>query len=233
MNQVAKFVDELASMDMPNIFNPYVDVCDEHDLPDADQLRRKNLTNVLKAALDLNVRTIWIARDLGYRGGRRTGLALTDEAHLDDHARLLGGVDIERATRGPAIAERTATVIWRMLARVREPVFLWNVFPFHPHEPHEPMTNRCHTRSEGRATEWVLNTLIDILEPEHVYTIGGDARRGLDKMGIETISFRHPSYGGQTQFISEVEIAYGLEQLVHEPPNTSMQLSLYDHLHTP
>ncbi|UOA28247.1 uracil-DNA glycosylase [Pseudosulfitobacter sp. DSM 107133] len=231
MNQVAKFVDELASMDMPNIFNPYVDVCEEHDLPDADRLRRKNLTNVLNAALDLNVRTIWIARDLGYRGGRRTGLALTDEAHLDHHARLLGGVDIERATRGPAIAERTATVIWRMLARVREPVFLWNVFPFHPHEPQEPMTNRCHTRSEGRATEWVLHTLIDILEPENVYTIGGDARRGLDKMGIETMSFRHPSYGGQTQFISEVEAAYGLSQPAHEPA-APMQLSLYDHLHT-
>lgn len=233
MKQVAKFVDDLAAMDMPNIFNPYVDVCKDHDLPDADQLRRKNLTNVLKAALDLDVRTIWIARDLGYRGGRRTGLALTDEAHLDDHAKLLGGIEIERATRGPAIAERTATVIWRMLARVNEPVFLWNVFPFHPHDPDEPMTNRCHTRAESHATEWVLNSLIDIIQPEHIYTIGGDARRGLDKMNIETVSFRHPSYGGQTQFISEVEAAYGLDQPTCETISAPKQLSLYDHLHTP
>lgn len=232
MSQISKFIDDLVAMDMPNIFNPYVDVCENHDLPNADLLRRQNLANALSAALDLDVRTLWIARDLGYRGGRRTGLALTDEAHLEDHARLLGGIKIVRATRGPAIAERTATVIWRMLARINEPVFLWNVFPFHPHEPDAPMTNRCHTRSEHRATEWVLNCLIDILQPEHVYTIGGDARRGLDKMGIETVSFRHPSYGGQTQFISEVEIAYGLDHAAVEAQPAPRQLSLYDHLHT-
>lgn len=232
MSQIVRFVDDLAAMDMPNIFNPYVDVCGDHDLPNADQLRRQNLTNALRAALDLNVRTLWIARDLGYRGGRRTGLALTDEAHIEDHARLLGGIEIERATRGPAIAERTATVIWHMLSRISEPVFLWNVFPFHPHEPDAPMTNRCHTRSEHRATEWVLKRLLDILQPEYVYTIGGDARKGLNRMGIETVSFRHPSYGGQTQFISEVETAYGLDHLEFEARPAPRQLSLYDHLRT-
>ncbi len=233
MRQVDRFIDDLAAMDMPNIFNPYTDVCADHDLPNADYLRRRNLSNALNAALELNVRTLWIARDLGYRGGRRTGLALTDEAHLSDHARLLGGIEFERATRGPAIAERTATVIWRMLTRIGEPVFLWNVFPFHPHDPNEPMTNRCHTRSEHHATEWVLNSLIEILCPEHVYTIGGDARRGLEKMGIETVSFRHPSYGGQTQFISEVENAYGLDEEVCKSSSCPEQLSLYDHLQTP
>ncbi len=233
MSQIEKFVNDLAAVDMPNIFNPYVDVCAEHDLANADRVRRQNLTNALEAALDLNVRTLWIARDLGYRGGRRTGLALTDETHLAAHSKLLGGIEIERATRGPAIAERTATVIWRMLTRISEPVFLWNVFPFHPHEPNEPMTNRCHTRSEHRATEWVLNSLIGIIRPEHIYTIGGDARRGLDKMGIETISFRHPSYGGQTQFISEVETAYGLAEAICKTPSSPVQLSLYDRLHAP
>ena len=29
-----------------------------------------------------------------------------------------------------------------------KPVMLWNVFPFHPHEADDPMSNRCHTRSE-------------------------------------------------------------------------------------
>jgi len=32
--------------------------------------------------MELGSNTIWMGRDLGYRGGRRTGLALTDEAHL-------------------------------------------------------------------------------------------------------------------------------------------------------
>lgn len=230
MSEVENFVDELASISMPDIFNPYGDICHDHDLPNASDIRRSNLRNVLNAALELNTRTLWIARDLGYRGGRRTGLALTDEAHLADHSRLLGGVQVRRATRGPAIAERTATVIWRMLNRIGEPVFLWNVFPFHPHETGKPMTNRCHTKSEHRSTEWVLSGLVSILRPEIIYTIGGDARRGLDKMGIEPISFRHPSYGGQTQFIAEVQTAYGIEPLAR---SSAEQLTLYEHLDAP
>ena len=84
------FVSRLADVELPNVFNPYQDVCRAHDEPDAPSKRRANLTTALAAALELDVRTIWIARDLGYRGGRRTGLALTDEAHLHEHARLLG-----------------------------------------------------------------------------------------------------------------------------------------------
>ncbi|WP_439952990.1 hypothetical protein, partial [Escherichia coli] len=85
-----------------------------------------------EAALAGGVDSIWIARDLGYRGGRRTGLALTDEAHLSAHAGLYGQLPLARATRGPAMTERTATVIWQVLRDLRRPIFLWNVFPLHP-----------------------------------------------------------------------------------------------------
>ena len=47
--------------------------------------------------------------------------------------------------------ERTANVIWRMLMRIDEPIFLWNVFPLHPHEPDDPMSNRRHTAKERDA----------------------------------------------------------------------------------
>ena len=56
------------------------------DGPDAPAIRRSNLGLVLEAALAGGISSLWIARDLGHRGGRRTGLALTDEVHLPAHA---------------------------------------------------------------------------------------------------------------------------------------------------
>lgn len=69
----------------------------------------------LEGALDTRVDTIWIARDLGYRSGRRTGIPMTDELRLKQAAALMGGTQWDRATLGPPVAERTSTVVWHML----------------------------------------------------------------------------------------------------------------------
>lgn len=220
------FVSRLASVELHNVFNPYSDLCPLHDGPNAALMRSENLTAALTSALSLNVRTLWVARDLGYRGGRRTGLALTDEAHLNEHSRLLAGAKLRRATRGPLKKERTASVIWRMVMRIDKPVFMWNAFPLHPHMADDPMTNRCHTSSERKALSWVLDELLDLLNPNQVFTIGGDAKKCLDTMGIKSIALRHPSYGGQTQFIREVEEAYELEQISSSSNDEQRQLTL-------
>jgi hypothetical protein len=181
-----------------------------HDRPDAAARRRQNLELSLSTAVDLGVRTIWIARDLGYRGGRRTGLALTDEMHLGAYSALFRGLPVEKATKGPAVGERTANVIWRLLTRIDEPVFLWNVFPLHPHEPDDPMSNRCHTAKEREACCEFFHAVIDLLQPEKVVAIGGDAHRAIETLGISSVQVRHPSYGGQSIFVRQIEEAYGL-----------------------
>ncbi|MCC5989874.1 MAG: uracil-DNA glycosylase [Pararhodobacter sp.] len=211
MNARAKsFTDALSSVQLDNVFNPYVDHCVLHDRPDAAARRRQNLELSLSTAVDLKVRTIWIARDLGYRGGRRTGLALTDEMHLEAYSALFRGLPVEKATKGPAVGERTAKVIWQMLARIGEPVFLWNVFPLHPHEPDDPMSNRSHTAREREACREFFHEIINLLQPEKVVAIGGDAHRAVESFSMNCIQVRHPSYGGQNIFIQQVEAAYGL-----------------------
>lgn len=204
------FVRALSSVRLDNVFNPYADRCPLHDRDDAPHRRQKNLTMSLNTAIDLRVRTIWIARDLGYRGGRRTGLALTDEMHLESYSMLFHGLPVAKATKGPAVAERTAAVIWSMLQRLMQPVFLWNVFPLHPHDPDEPMSNRCHTAREREACAHFLYEIIDLLKPEQILAIGGDAHRAVGSLGIASIQVRHPSYGGQNIFTKQVEDAYGL-----------------------
>jgi len=221
-----RFVAELARFDLPAVFNPWNDECPDFDADGAASLRRQNLQRILEAALQSGVDTIWIGRDLGYRGGRRTGLPLTDEVHLEAAKQLFGGVSLDRATKGPVVAERTAAVVWRVLQAVGRPVVLWNVFPFHPHLPDEPQSNRCHTGAERKATWPVLQSLIDMIRPKAIVAIGRDAHAAMMQLGISSLQVRHPSYGGQADFIAGLAEIYGFKGDLSELP---AQLSL-DHL---
>lgn len=204
------FVDVLANLRFDGTFNPYSDHCECADVRDAAEIRRENLKLVLEAALSEGVSSVWIARDLGYRGGRRTGLALTDDVHLAAHSGIYGDLPLRRATRGPAIAERTAAVIWRAISHLESRVFLWNVFPLHPHTKGDPLSNRCHSRAEGEACRPLIVWLLEKLQPEHVVAIGRDAETALQSIGVKASRLRHPSYGGQREFLEGVSSQYGL-----------------------
>lgn len=206
------FVDRLAGLRFDNAFNPYAEACPDYDRKDAAAIRKRNLKLVLDAALRNGVDSVWIARDLGYRGGRRTGLALTDEVHLTWHAELLGTPPLMRATRGPAVAERTATIVWHTLRSISRPIFLWNVFPLHPHTPGDPMSNRSHTRAERVFCRPLLVCLLDMLQPDTVVAIGRDAHVALRDLEITALTVRHPSYGGQTEFVSGLAAIYQLPE---------------------
>lgn len=207
-----KFVSALAAVRMPSVFNPYSDVCPYFDLSDAPARRRANLEAHLQASIDLEVDTLWVARDLGYRGGRRTGIALTDEANLDNLSRTFHDqLPVVRATKGPLVAERTAAVVWGVVQQLSVPVFTWNVFPLHPHEKNKPLTNRCHTRAERQECREILESLLDLLRPKKIVAIGNDAALGLDDLGVKCLKVRHPSYGGIADFRQGIWSIYGLD----------------------
>ena len=204
------FVNALGRIRLASVFNPYRDRCPQCDRADAVARRRANLRATLAAAQNTGTDSLWIARDLGYRGGRRTGLPMTDEPHLAACSDAWGGLTLRRATRGTPAAERTATVIWETLARVGLPIFLWNIFPLHPHAPDAPLSNRCHTTSERQACRDLLFELLEILQPRRLVAIGKDAQHALDGYGLTHHPVRHPSYGGQRAFIEGVTALYGI-----------------------
>lgn len=216
---LTRLVCTLREFQSPHVFNPYTEVCPQADLLEAPTVRLENLCAVVDACIQKKVDTIWVARDLGYRGGRRTGLALTDEANLSAMGEMLG-VSLQKATKGPIVAERTAATIWETVRRLEQPVFLWNVFPFHPHEPELPFTNRCHTRAERRRCEPILSELLRLLRPNKIIAIGNDARAGLADLGATSSSVRHPSYGGKPEFLAGLSQLYGglrLQAQAHLP----------------
>jgi hypothetical protein len=205
------FVVALSDVELVGVFNPYRNRCEEHDLADAPALRRKNLRSYLQSIVDLKSDTIWMGRDLGYRGGRRTGLALTDECRLLQMGSAYPGVSPIKATKGPAVAERTATEIWAVLSLLDCPPLLWNVFPFHPHEPDAPMTNRRFTAKELAAVTELNQALIRWLGIKRIICIGQDAATYAATFGVEVDCVRHPSYGGVTDFRAGMQRIYGTQ----------------------
>lgn len=67
------FVEKLRRRIFEDTFNPYSDRCVVHDHNDARR-RRNTLLAILESAVVSDVDSLWIGRDLGYRGGRHTGL---------------------------------------------------------------------------------------------------------------------------------------------------------------
>jgi hypothetical protein len=164
---------------------------------------------MLEVAVRGEVDAIWIGRDLGHKGGRRTGLALTDDVHLAPHG-ARWGVSICRPTKGKAVAERTAAVIWNVLSLIEGGIFLWNVFPLHPHESSDPFTNRSHNARERQAGEEILSSLIGMLRPKQLMAIGNDAEKTALRVsyGQDVCKVRHPSYGGQADFLRQTADIY-------------------------
>ena len=217
----AQFVEELSRLRFANTFNPYSNRCVVHDLHDAPKLRSRTLLAVLEVAAKRDVDSLWVGRDLGYRGGRRTGLAFTDDVHIHQYARRWG-ISTRQPTSGDTYAERTATMVWRVLSRIALPVFLWNVFPLHPHEPGNPFSNRLHSNVERKAGVQLLAHVIDLLEPRRLIAIGNDAARVVSNLCAEcdVEHVRHPSYGGQALFVSKMCELYDLDAHIIEPQDT-------------
>ncbi len=211
VSEFCDFVGHLVQVSLPDVFNPYRDECDIHDRPGAPALRADLLNRTMRAAEKLEIDSLWIGRDLGYRGGRRTGIALTDEVHADRFARRWG-LEFLRATKGRACAERTASAIWQTLSQIERPIFLWNAFPFHPFSPEDPMSNRPHNRTEARIGEEILSSLCEFLRPSRIVAIGNDAARVATRISTSSrvVKVRHPSYGGKAQFTREMGVLYGL-----------------------
>lgn len=126
---------------------------------------------------------------------------------------------MKRPTIGEPVAERTAKAIWDILARLDVQVFMWNVFPLHPHDAGRPFTNRAHNAQERRAGVEILMAMVQILQPRRIVAIGNDAFAALaETFGPDRLyRARHPSYGGRTEFLATMKSLYAGQMIEGQP----------------
>lgn len=198
-----EFIGALSEVTLPDVFNPYRDRCDTHDLHDGPAIRRRNLGALLDAALAVDVDEVWIGLELGRLGGRRTGLPFADELSLSKLADYWQVDGVERATHGPAVREQSATFIWQAIASARGRVFLWNAFPFQCTRS-GAITNRGHTRAEAELGAKFLDWIVEQMRPARLTALGRDTESALRRQGKTARYVRHPGRGGGPAFLTAI-----------------------------
>jgi uracil-DNA glycosylase len=191
--EIRDFVDCLASRpDTEGTVNPYRSL-----------IASNNLIHYLFALFRQPGRRILLVGEaLGYRGGRLTGIPLSSE-------RLLGAaphpflralhphLEIDGNT-----SEATATLVWGALAGRRRIPLFWNAFPFHPHRPGQPGSNRAPKAEEISEGQFYLERLATLYRPLLVAGLGriGSLAAGRALPDQRILQLRHPSHGGKVDF---------------------------------
>ncbi|MFT3964056.1 MAG: hypothetical protein QM701_21875 [Propionivibrio sp.] len=78
----------------------------------------------------------------------------------------------------------------------------------------DPFSNRMHNSREREAGLQLLKLLIDLLQPRRLVAIGNDAALAAVRVAstdLPVVKVRHPSYGGQTEFLQKVALLHGLQ----------------------
>ena len=157
----------------------------------------------LRAHLDADARWLLLGEAAGYQGAHVSGIPFTSERLMLEGAipRIaLGGRRL--STRPRPWSEPSATTVWgtlHALGRAQD-TLLWNAFPWHPHRPGLPQTNRAPTPAERRAGLPVLLALLAAFPGVRCFAVGRNAETSLAEVGVAATPLRHPSMGGASRF---------------------------------
>jgi uracil-DNA glycosylase len=175
----------------------------------ANAIRRANLTRYLEQMAALLPSLLLVGEAPGYRGCRLTGVPFTSEAIILDDRRPLFGrragyqktAETTRLTK-----EASATMLWSALSGLWPPPLLWNAFPFHPHRPDQPLSNRRPLKSELLLGLDFLSALLALFPLVTVAAVGQTAAAALSLAGLSNFPvLRHPSHGGKAAFCAGLQ----------------------------
>ena len=200
---VAAFIHLLATAKLPpNCENPY-----GYERPFAQQ-RRHNLHHYLQFMVQQKPQQLLIGEAPGYRGCRLTGIPFISPhilAGLDERFKQ-SSASFQPVAEWPQIQrEASATIVWRTVRDWQPLPLFWNAFPFHPHQPDTPQSNRTPTASEIAAGRPFLEMLLTLFPSIKLIAVGKKADAALTTWGFLHTAVRHPSHGGAKQFEAELK----------------------------
>ena len=228
--KIDKFIDSLKNFHMENVFNPWNDYDELHDID--EKSAKKRCENLKKYLLDReNTKYVLIAEAPGYQGCHFSGIPMTSErliltpnnygfenlkrtsdSNNLKNAKLKTGKKISQAVIKNGFTEPTATVVWQQMVDVLkfEPTdfVLWNAFPFHPYTSKSGiLSNRKPSLKELENTKEVLEEFLKLFENKPIICIGNTSKDTLNdilKVKFKFKKVRHPAYGGANEFRSGI-----------------------------
>lgn len=214
-NKLKSLINELSDRSFIDAFNPYKDYCEIYDTTKSNSVRKKNLESYLEYFSKLESVDLWIGRDLGYKGGRRTGIPFTSEININNLNSKLG-LDLKIESINKVLSsEVSANTIWEIFNNLSNNIIFWNIYPYHPYNIGNPLSNRKFNKEEEIFGLTILKTLIDSLNINRIVCIGNDSANSLKKIKIKNIpisSVRHPSYGGVNIFKKQMAEIYNIDK---------------------
>lgn len=181
-----------------DVFNPWAD----EDPMDANLHGADDRIQRLDAHLDCNAKYLLIGEAPGYRGCHFSGVPFTCEWQYFD-SRIAGPFAGKRITKFDApLKEASASVIYRVMDEcgVTDKTIMWNAFPWHPHNPGVPMSNRTPKPREVQRGVTLLAFILEANPGIKVIAVGRIAEGLLAGLGVKCTSVRHPSMGGSNTF---------------------------------
>ncbi|KKN28357.1 hypothetical protein LCGC14_0854830 [marine sediment metagenome] len=201
--EIYYFVNLLRKVKKHDLFNPYYDECESFDNMESAFVRRGNLANYLKIMLP-KTDSLLVGEAPGHLGARKTGIAFSDEYHLQKINKLLG-TKLRIATnniisKDMFVKESSASFVWEILSELETPPFLWNIIPFHPFNYPKSLTNRTPKTPDYHVSKEVIDYFFEHFKFDTIYAVGQTANKYLQKLGLDPILLRHPSFGGSPIF---------------------------------
>ncbi len=205
IDQLDRFLARLAAIPSPSdAVNPW------SDETSYGAIRRNNLRLFFAQLLERGVDTLMLGEAPGYLGCRRSGIGFTSETQL------IGGIpalELFGEERGYQLSgefptlrkEQSATIVWGELSRLEFVPLIWSAYPFHPHKPGLPESNRTPKRAEIDFGRSIFLDLMAAFQIERVFAVGNIAHASLAAAGIDSPKIRHPAQGGKNDFVAGME----------------------------
>ncbi|MDX1994578.1 MAG: uracil-DNA glycosylase [bacterium] len=183
---------------------------------DAPAARRANLALYLRQMQARNPSLLLVGEAPSYRGARITGVPFAGRTMLLDGipgVPLFGrekGYTLPEEDQGRTLnREATATILWNVIAALDPLPLLWNSYPFHPHLPGNPFSNRKPRMGELAIGKRFLQDMLAMFEIRQIVAIGNTAYDALCSLEIACEKVRHPSQGGKRDFVAGLERILG------------------------
>jgi uracil-DNA glycosylase len=207
IDKIDAFIEALAKAAVaPDAFNQYA-LGDKNN-----DIRRHNLRLYLRQMTERQPLILFVAEAPGYRGNRLTGLPFVSRKLLLEGIPEFDLFGVERGYQNPAdpgfekiVGEQSATIVWNALRENAITPLIWSSFPFHPHQPDKPLTNRAPRRDEVAAGKVFLQKILEMSDFNSVVAVGNVAEGSLRSLGINCVKIRHPAQGGKNDFVRGVQ----------------------------